>query len=280
MSKNLLITLFAALAIAFLPACGDDSPDNPTKPVNGFRPSYPHNITDAQKAVLDQLFQDMVTVEGGSFTMGATADQGSDITDHAKPAHKVSVDKFYICKYEVTEMLWAAVNNTSSASLLPKNNVSYTDVISFIRKLQNMTSINFRLPTEAEWEFAARGGKKSNGYRYAGSNNANDVAWYLSNSGMTTHAVGSLAPNELGLYDMSGNVWELCSDWYGDFTSASQTNPTGPASGTYRVQRGGDGRVGERGVRIAIRDGILPNQADQWTGFRLVIDKSIYLEIN
>ena len=121
----------------------------------------------------------------------------------------------------------------------PMYYISWNDCKEFISKLNALTGKNFRMPTEAEWEYAARGGSKSRGYKYSGSNRLGDVAWYYDNSDLKTHEVGTKSPNELGLYDMNGNVWEWCSDWYGDYSSASQTNPKGPDSGTNRVYRGG-----------------------------------------
>ena len=122
---------------------------------------------------------------------------------------------------------------------LPVEQVSWKDVQEFIQKLNALTGKTYRLPTEAEWEYAARGGNQSQGYKYAGSNTVGDVAWHYGNSDHKTHPVGQKQPNELGLYDMSGNVWEWCQDWYGDYSSSAQTNPTGPSSGSYRVLRGG-----------------------------------------
>ena len=129
---------------------------------------------------------------------------------------------------------------------LPVECVSWDTCQEFIQKLNSLTGRNFRLPTEAEWEFACRGGINSRGYKYSGSNDIDNVAWYDGNSGDQTHPVGTKAPNELGIYDMSGNVWEWCSDWYADYTSNSQTNPKGPQSGSFRVGRGGswNGRAG------------------------------------
>ena len=124
----------------------------------------------------------------------------------------------------------------------PVERVCYHDCLDFIKKLNQLTGQKFRLPTEAEWEFACRGGNNSRGYKYSGSNNLGSVAWYDGNSGDKTHPVGTKAPNELGIYDMSGNVWEWCGDWYANYTSNSQTNPKGPQSGADRVLRGGGWR--------------------------------------
>ena len=201
--------------------------------------SYTPNIREF--TVNGVSFQ-MVEVRGGTFTMGATSEQG-DANDDEKPTHEVTLSDYYIGKTEVTQALWEAVmgNNPSyfQGKSLPVENISWNDCKTFIVKLNALTGKTFRMPTEAEWEYAARGGSKSRGYKYSGSNRLGDVAWYYDNSDLKTHEVGTKSPNELGLYDMNGNVWEWCSDWYGDYSSASQTNPKGPDSGTNRVYRGG-----------------------------------------
>ncbi len=193
--------------------------------------------------VKDGISIDMVRVEAGTFTMGATSEM-KDSYDSEKPAHQVTLtNDYYIGKYEVTQALWQAVmgNNPSEfkGDNLPVENVSWNDCQKFISKLNLITGKTFRLPTEAEWEYAARGGKKSRGYQYSGSNNLSDVAWYYKNSGIKTHAVGTKQANELGIYDMSGNVSEWCQDRYGDYSKSSQTNPKGSTSGALRVLRGG-----------------------------------------
>ncbi len=215
----------------------------------------------------DMPYTDMVPVEGGTFSMGATAEQGNDYDSDERPTHKVTLSDFYIGKYEVTQQLWEYVmlysgpcadgstmsayssdawlgSNPSSGygkgDAYPAYYVSYDDIVDvFLPRLNRITGKDFRLPTEAEWEYAARGGQKSQGYKCSGSNTIDDIAWYYDNSGSSTHPVGQKQPNELGLYDMSGNVWEWCSDWYGSYSSSAQTDPTGPTSGHYRVYRGG-----------------------------------------
>jgi len=212
--------------------------------------------------VNDVTFE-MIFVEGGTFTMGCTAEQGSKCSDEEKPAHQVTVNSFYIGKYEVTQAQWKAVmgttarqqrekaiasrpfytedsDNNKEGDNYPMSYVSWNDAQVFIRKMNELTDKNFRLPTEAEWEYAARGGTQSKYYRYSGSNKLDDVAWYYGNSGLSPHPVGAKIPNELGIYDMSGNVWEWCSDWYNAsyYSSSPQNNPKGPSSGTYRVIRG------------------------------------------
>ncbi len=185
----------------------------------------------------------MVRVEGGTFRMGATAEQDCDAYDIEKPVHSVTLSGYYIGKTEVTQALWKAVMGSNPSEFkgdnLPVENVSWYDCQEFIRKLNSLTGQNFRLPTEAEWEFACRGGNNSRGYKYSGSNYIDNVAWYTDNSGDKTHPVATKLPNELGIYDMSGNVWEWCSDLYDKYSSGAQTNPKGPESGSRRVGRGG-----------------------------------------
>ncbi len=219
----------------------------------------------------------MVFVEGGTFTMGATEEQGSDAFSDEKPTHSVTLSDYYIGETEVTQELWKAVMGKNPSYFkgndLPVERVSYKDVQKFITKLNQKTGKTFRLPTEAEWEYAARGGKKSKGYKYSGSNNINDVAWYYDNSNSKTHSVKTKQPNELGIYDMSGNVEEWCSDWYGDYTSYSQTNPQGPSSGSYRVIRGGSWSFNAKGCRVASRIHIYPSNGYDDLGFRLALSR-------
>ena len=188
----------------------------------------------------------MVRVEGCTFRMGATSEQDCDAYDIEEPVHSVTLSSYYIGKTEVTQALWKAVMGSSPSDTstlkvdnLPVERVSWNDCQEFIRKLNALTGQNFRLPTEAEWEFACRGGNNSRGYKYSGSNYIDNVAWYWDNSGKKTHPVATKLPNELGIYDMSGNVWEWCSDWYDKYSSGAQANPKGPESGSCRVFRGG-----------------------------------------
>ena len=186
---------------------------------------------------------EMVEVRGGTFRMGATSEQGSDVDGNEKPVHSVTLSGYYIGKTEVTQALWKAVMGSNPSYFkgdnLPVGYVSWNDCQEFIRKLNSLTGQHFRLPTEAEWEFACRGGNNSRGYKYSGSNYIDNVAWYDGNSGKKTHPVATKSANELGIYDMSGNVFEWCADRYGDYSSGAQTNPKGPYDGSYRVFRGG-----------------------------------------
>ena len=184
----------------------------------------------------------MVQVDGGTFTMGGTAEQEKPYNNE-KPTHQVTLSSYLIGETEVTQELWQAVMGSNPSEFpgnkRPVEKVSWYDCQEFIKKLNQQTGARFRLPTEAEWEFAARGGNRSNHTQYAGSRDIGAVAWYGDNSGSSTHDVATKKPNELGLYDMSGNVWEWCNDWYGSFSSTSQTNPKGPSSGSNRMLRGG-----------------------------------------
>ena len=226
--------------------------------------------------VKDGISIDMVRVEAGTFTMGATAEM-KDPDDWEKPTHRVTLTNDYnIGKYEVTQALWQAVmgNNPSNfkGENLPIENVSWNDCQEFISKLNRITGKTFRLPTEAEWEYAARGGNKSRGYQYSGSNNLFDVAWYRDNSGKKTHAVGTKQPNELGIYDMSGNVWEWCQNWYGEYSRSSLTNPTGANSGSRRVYRGGSWNNDVWGCRSSCRYDYTPGYRN-CIGLRLVLSE-------
>ena len=219
---------------------------------------------------------EMVYVEGGMFRMGGTSEQGSDAYDNERPVHSVTLSGFHIGKYEVTQGLWREVMSENpsynkSRDDYPVENVSWEDCQEFIKKLNDRTGLAFRLPTEAEWEYAARGGKKSMGYKYAGSNKLNEVGWYRSNSGNHTHPVGLKKPNELGLYDMSGNVLEWCQDWYGDYTAEAQRNPTGPVSGRNRLYRGGSIWLNARYCRVSFRVNCDPGGRSGISGLRLVL---------
>ncbi len=218
------------------------------------------------------LDMEMVFVEGGTFSMGSN--QGSD---DEKPVHRVRVDDFYLGKTEVTQRQWRAVmrNNPShfkNCDQCPVEQVSWNDIQDFIKKLNNMTGKKYRLPTEAEWEYAARGGSKGRGYTYSGSDNLEEVAWYNGNSGSKTHPVGQKKSNEQGLSDMSGNVWEWCHDWYGSdyYKNSPADNPKGPSSGAFRVIRGGSWYLYADYCRSARRINNGPGYRNGNLGFRLV----------
>jgi formylglycine-generating enzyme required for sulfatase activity len=217
----------------------------------------------------------MVFVKGGTFTMGCTSEQGSECLNSEKPSHSVTLSDFYIGKYEVTQKQWVHVMGSNPSYFkgddLPVENISWNDVQEFIRKLNQQTGKRYRLPTEAEWEYAARGGNKSGGYKYSGGNNIGNVAWYKYNSGSNTHKVGTKSPNELGIYDMSGNVYEWVSDWFGSYSSGAQTNPAGPSSGSRRVLRGGSWYDYAEYCRVSNRGNRSPDDRYFNLGFRLAL---------
>ena len=216
----------------------------------------------------------MVYVEGGTFMMGATVEQGSEAYDREKPAHQVTLSDYYIGETVVTQELWMAVMGYNSSywqgDNLPVEQVSWDDAQAFIKKLNSIIGCTFRLPTEAEWEYAARGGKKSKGYKYSGSNDIDEVAWY-GDIGDKTHPVKEKKANELGLYDLSGNVWEWCQNWYGGYGEESQKNPQGPSSGSDRVGRGGSWRNVARSCRVSYRTSNIPSFYINRLGFRLAL---------
>ena len=216
----------------------------------------------------------MVYVPGGTFTMGATGEQGSDAWDNEKPTHSVMLSSYYIGQTEVTQALWTAVMGSNPSEFRgdrrPVERVSWNDCQTFISRLNAKTGKNFRLPTEAEWEYAARGGH-SGGSLYAGSDNISNVAWYEDNSGNETHNVATKSPNSLGIYDMSGNVYEWCQDWYGDYSSSSQTNPKGPSNGDLCVLRGGSWCYFARFCRVSNRFVNAPSYSFGDLGLRLVL---------
>ena len=227
----------------------------------------------------------VIKVEAGVFQMGSTDEEASD---DEQPVHKVTFIKdYYMGATEVTQALWKAVmgnnpSNFTTSDKLPVEKVSYNDIIGadgFLAQLNAKIAetytdktYKFRLPTEAEWEFAARGGNKSQGYKYSGGNYYRIVAWSEDVSSSTTHEVAGKNANELGLYDMSGNVWEWCSDWYGaTYSSDAQTEPTGPTSGINRVCRGGSWRDPAKNCRPSYRYFYGPDARDSSLGFRLVL---------
>ena len=220
---------------------------------------------------LKNLVEDMVFVKGGTFVMGTK--EGPEAEYDEMPAHEVKLSSFYISKYEVTQELWIEVmgNNPSEneGDNLPVESVSWEDCQLFIKKLNSMSGIKFRLPTEAEWEFAARGGNESHNYRYAGSDSIDDVAWYYDFD-QASHEVGTKLPNELGLYDMSGNVMEWCSDWHGRYNVGLQRNPTGPKTGEYRVCRGGFWESEDSHCTVTYRTPVPPEDHSSSVGLRLV----------
>ena len=243
-------------------------------------PSSKSNVTKPKSITIHLkkgISIEMMKVEADSFIMGATSTKEEPDEDE-KPAHEVIVlQNYYLGKYEVTQEVWKAVmgNNPSKfkGPNLPVEMVSWNDCQKFIAKLNRMTGLQFRFPTEAEWEFAARGGKESKGYQYCGSDNIADVAWFSANSNSKTHPVGMKKPNELGLYDMSGNVMEWCQDWYGRYGSLSQKDPTGSYVGTLRINRGGCWYSYPRFCRSSSRNKLKPDDCYFNLGLRLALSE-------
>ena len=219
----------------------------------------------------------MVYVEGGSFVMGCTGEQGSDCYDDEKNTRRVTLDGFYIGETEITQAQWRAVMGTNPSNFnkgdnYPVERVSWNDAQAFCQELSRMTGKTYLLPTEAQWEYAARGGKKAEGSKYSGSYAIDAVAWYSNNSGSSTHPVKSKRANVLGLYDMSGNVWEWCSDFYGSSYNTNETNnPTGPSAGSYRVERGGSWSNDALCCRVSYRSSYGPDDRVNNLGFRVVV---------
>lgn len=221
----------------------------------------------------------LVYVEGATFMMGAQPTElvEGDLDEQVR--HKVRVNSFYMLETPVTVRLWDSVFwnrevEPKETSNHPITGATYSDVTNFFYRLESQLGVKFRLPTEAEWEFAARGGRKTRGYRYSGGHGIDAVAWYEGNSGGALHDVAKKTPNELGLYDMSGLVWEMCSDWYDDYiaTEAVQDSPAGPEDGTLRVIRGGSCNSDENDCRVVRRGFTLPKKGKGGIGFRFVMD--------
>ena len=231
---------------------------------------------EAKRIVVNDISFKMIPVEGGTFTMGATSEM-TEPFDEEKPTHQVTLSSYYISETEVTQALWKAVMGSNPSRFkgddLPVEKVSWNDCQSFISKLNVLTGKNFRLPTEAEWEFAARGGNKSRHTQYSGSSRIDDVAWYDDNSSEKMHPVKTKQPNELGIYDMTGNVWEWCQDRYGRYSIYAQTNPTGAGSGSARVFRGGSWGDSPRYCRSSYRFNCTPEDSGDYLGLRLALSQ-------
>ncbi|WP_455077462.1 formylglycine-generating enzyme family protein [Prevotella sp.] len=232
---------------------------------------------DRVAKLLEKLNDDMVYIEAVEFTMGATKEHKGEANSDEKPAHPVVLNCFDLCKYEVTQELWEAVMGDNPSYFkgknLPVENVSWDDCQMFIMKLNKLTGKKYRLPTEAEWEYAARGGSNSMHYKYSGGNYVEYVSWCYINSKDKTHTVGMMKPNELGLYDMSGNVWEWCQDWYGSYGKKTAYYPTGPIKAYNKVFRGGGYDNGDTYCRCSYRNGTAPQNKFKNLGLRLAHSK-------
>ena len=253
-------------------------PPKPNKQTTQTPPKQnPTVASDYETFTVNGVSFNMVRVEGGKFMMGS---ENSEAKDKEKPVHQVTLSTYSIGETEVTQALWLAVMGQrpkhqigswgiyGKGGNFPAYYVDWEDCQKFIEKLNEKTGKKFRLPTEAEWEYAARGGNKSRGYKYAGSNIDSDVAWYSCGK---TQIVKTKKANELGLYDMSGNVYEWCQDWYGNYDGNSQTNPKGPSNGTKRVIRGGGWLDDGETCRITNRYGELSDYPNGTFGFRLAL---------
>ena len=276
MMKKISLVLFALILMTVVStSCGKDEPVNPDEP-------------RTETFTVNGVTFKMVAVEGGTFTMGATAEQSFD--NWELPAHEVTLSSYCIGQTEVTQALWQAVmggnpsyyssrNNYATNLQRPVEFVSWNDCQTFITQLNQLTGKTFRLPTEAEWEFAARGGNRSQGYKYSGSNNLEDVALYwfsipsevVDKAGYGTQTVATKAPNELGLYDMSGNVWEWCQDWFGYYSSDAQIDPVGPSTGSARMTRGGSWLNLDYSCRVSYRGPNDPTRKIDCVGLRLAL---------
>lgn len=237
---------------------------------------YEHTLPDIEVTANGVTFT-MKGVASGTFMMGADSSTDPNAFSNEAPIHQVTVGDYYIAETEVTQELWKAVMGSNPSSFtendsLPVETVTWDDCQTFVATLSSLTGRSFRLPTEAEWEFAARGGNKSNGFYYSGSNSIQEVCWFGNNSGSTTHKVAEKLPNELGLYDMSGNVYEWCSDWYARYTADEAVNPTGPETGERRVRRGGSFDGWNIYCRSTRRLYAFPTHKDDYLGLRLAMD--------
>ena len=228
-----------------------------------------------------QSYPEMITVEGGTFTMGDTEMEGEA---NEQPTHQVTLKTFKIAKTETTVAQWRAFCAATGRAMPetpswgwidnhPIVNVNYGDAMAYCDWLAEKTDANYRLPTEAEWEYAARGGKGSKGTKYSGGRSLDNAGWYDANSGRKTHSVATKNPNELGIYDMSGNVREWCKDWYGEYNAAAQTNPKGATSSSYRVLRGGSWTRSAAYCRVAYRSYGDPAHRFNYYGFRVVLSQ-------
>ncbi len=286
LKRNVWILIFIVVVIAVVAVVYKSKSGEPATNANG---GVSYNSSSNEIAFPGGNYK-MVCVEGGTFDMGCN-DSESSYGD--SPVHSVTVGDYYIGETEVTQALWKAVMGDNPSSFvgddLPVECVSWEDCQLFISNLNSMTGKNFRMPTEAEWEFAARGGNKSKHTKYSGSDNIDDVEWYWRNSGdkylngtdwdvetvnnnnCKMHPVATKQPNELGIYDMGGNVCEWCSDWYGVYLNSSQTNPTGPSEGSCRVFRGGCWSDDANRCCVSIRNNVTPDLRSSNIGFRLAL---------
>lgn len=283
--KRVFIILCCVLA---LQSCDKDDTKNET--INDFDITWSGDLGKTEKDAIRNMVSNMVKVDGGTFYMGAQKDSmeyynyDKNALPNESPVHEVTVGSFYINKYELTQDVWEAVmgetpNDESNmqwedrygkGDKYPTYRVSFNEVETFIAKLNEYTGLHFSLPTEAQWEYAARGGASTDYEKYAGSNDVDDVACIESNSDKCSE-VGEKYPNGLGLFDMSGNVWEMCSNWYYDYKDVCDTIVSGEAYTGYKVFRGGSWNNNAQQARVTTRYKQGIHYRDYQTGFRLVI---------
>ena len=233
------------------------------------------SVTETQKIIIKEIIENMIKVEGGTFVMGTTKEQDSESEEDERIPHNVFLNDFCIGKYEIKQREWAALMGYNPSKFKgdnkPVENVSWYDCKMFIDKLNRYTGFKFRLPTEAEWEYAARGGNKTNGYKYSGDTILKNVAWVFEQGKIGTHPVGLKKSNELGLYDLSGNVYEWCEDWYDVYLSRTENNPQGAVNGRTKVFRGGCWNNFGKQCRVTYRCNDFPKSRFSYIGFRLVL---------
>lgn len=285
--KKLLVVLCCILA---LQSCNNGNTG--TETVNGFDINWSGDLNKNEQAAIKDMISNMVKVDAGTFYMGAQKDSveyynyDENATSLESPVHEVTVGEFYINKYEVTQALWKAVmgrhndkkdefdqweDGFGKGDNYPAYRITFEEVETFIGKLNEYTGLNFTLPTEAQWEYAARGGKDTYYSLYAGGDNVIEFAWIDQNSDKCSE-VGKKNPNTLGLYDMSGNVWEMCQDWYYDYTADAVENPVGEAYTGHKVFRGGSWNTNAQQARVTARYKQGIHYRDYNTGFRLVLE--------
>ncbi len=269
---------FLALLFA-LPVFSQSTPQStPTHGKAAKHSSQKAEPLDAKTAeIVKEIDAQMIAVKGGNFTMGCVNQQDTECINWEKPRHTVTISDFKIGKFDVTQKQWKVIMGTTPSGKYcpecPVVNVTWFEAQEFINKLNQLTGKNYRLPTEAEWEYAAKGGSKSHGFRYSGSDDASQVAWYDSIISKEIHPVGTKKSNELGVYDMSGDVWQWCSDWFDAkyYMASPSNNPMGPSTTKVKVVRGGSWWGPMRDCRTANRDNFPPESKDDDVGFRLVI---------
>ncbi|MBR4155344.1 MAG: formylglycine-generating enzyme family protein [Bacteroidales bacterium] len=285
--KKLLIVLCCFLA---LQSCNKDNTKNET--INGFDINWTGDLNKKEKDAIREMISNMVKVDGGTFYMGAQSDSveylnyDENATSWEAPVHEVTVSPFFINKYEVTQNLWKAIMGATpndeanmqwedkfgKGDNYPAYRISFNEVELFIGMLNEYTGLNFALPTEAQWEYAAKGGANTNYALYAGGDDILEFAWFDENSDKCSE-VGKKNPNTLGLYDMSGNVWEMCQDWYYQYTEEAATDPVGEEYNSgHKVFRGGSWNTNAQQARVTARYQQGIHYRDYNTGFRLVIE--------